>query len=207
MADDDWNLFDDEEEARQWVSQQAICPTPGSSQWLICLLDDQAYGIPVDHVVQMVGYTPVTPLPHPLRSDETVEPETTRPLFLAGVFSLHGEIIPVLDWRLRLTIPKGNDHDRSVVVVVRVAHPPDKSGSSGSAVYKQVGLRMDAVSDLRFLDADAVQPPGDEPTTPSLHDHSNLLGVVQSGERRIKLLNMNTLLSREEMLAAIASHA
>ncbi|MEO5362043.1 MAG: chemotaxis protein CheW [Magnetococcus sp. DMHC-8] len=203
----EWNLFDDEEEARRWVNQQMVCPTVDSRQWLVCLLEEQAYALPVDCVVEMVRYTAVTPLPRAWQADGA-GPAGTFPAWLAGACNLRGEVIPVLDVRVRFGLPPGKCTAQTILVVVQVTHPPAVGEAAGGPVRKQVGLLVDAVAELLYLRNEEIQPPATALTAPAAVDGRPLLsGVVQGEERALRLLDVDTLLSREEMLATIAGHA
>ncbi|MBF0582772.1 MAG: purine-binding chemotaxis protein CheW [Magnetococcales bacterium] len=192
MTLSEWNLFDDEEEARRWVSQQMLAPSADSRQWLVCLLGDQAYGIAIHHVVQMVRCNRVTPIPQ-------------LPPFLAGLFNLEGEVIPVVDLRLRLELPAGAPGDRTILVVVRVAHPVAVGQPAPTMVGKQLGLMVDAVLDLPFIAEGEIRPPPPTTSQSGIVDERPIqLGVVRQSGREITLLDVDVLLSREEMLAAIA---
>ncbi|MBF0162666.1 MAG: purine-binding chemotaxis protein CheW [Magnetococcales bacterium] len=188
MTRNRWNQFDDEAEARRWVTQQVAIPTADSQQWLLCQLGSVLCGIAVTRVVQMVRYTHSTPLPH-------------LPPHLAGLFNLHGEVIPVLDLRLRLALPAGELSPRAILVVVQVNHPLEKESDPG----KQVGILVDGVTDLLFASTGEIQPPtADMPPGTTAAGQPLIQGEVRRGEQTIYLLDVDTMLSREEMLATIA---
>ena len=184
MTQNRWNQFDDEEEARRWVSQQTAMPTADSQQWLLCLLDAQFYGIAVAQVVQMVRYTHSTPLPH-------------LPPYLVGLFNLQGEVIPVLDLRLRFELPVAESATHTILVVVRVTPPPEGSPN------RQIGVLVDAVTDLVFLSAGEIHPPKfSSPLYTAADGRPLIVGVARQGEREIQLLDVDAVLSKEEMLVA-----
>lgn len=189
MAFNEWNLFDDEEEARRWVSQKMVAPDADSRQWLLFVLDDQTYGLPVSHVVQMVRHTRMTPIPH-------LSP------FLAGAINLQGEVIPVMDLRLRFAKPASKRTDRTILMIVCVTHSTGQP--EPGVTNKQIALMVDAVSDLLFLSEEEIQPPGTATTAHTAIDgRSVIIGVVRQSEKVITLLDMDILLSREEMMAAM----
>lgn len=192
MALNEWNQFDDEEEARRWVGQQMVAPSADSRQWLIFLLDGQLYGLPISYVVQMVRHTRITPIPN-------------LPPFLVGAVNLQGEVIPVMDLRLRFAKPAGKRTDRTILIIVCVKHPTGRAEPTGNTLSKQIGLMVDAVSDLLFISNADLHPPD---ATTTAHTTTNgcsvIMGVVRQPERVITLLEMDILLSQEEMIAAIA---
>ncbi|MEO5349185.1 MAG: chemotaxis protein CheW [Magnetococcus sp. YQC-3] len=194
MAFNAWNLFDEEEEARRWVSQQMVAPSADSRQWLLCQVGGQICGLPVDRIQQMVQCTQITPIPH-------------LPPFLPGLFNLHGEVIPVLDLRLRLALPVDGEEGRPILVIVRIEHSLTEKPADGTEAGKLVALRVDALLDLVFLRAEEMQLPEATATVGTAVDgRPILLGTARHREEVIHLLDSEALLSREEMLAAIAGH-
>ena len=89
-------------------------------QLLIFELDGAAYGLPVERVREIVRIRPITPVP---RVPEDV----------TGVISLRGEIVQVVDLRLRLGLTASETTRASRIVVV---HGGDESIA---------GLLVDAV--------------------------------------------------------------
>lgn len=179
MAFNAWNLFDDEEEARRWVSQQMVAPPAGSRQWLLGQVGARLCGLPVDRVVQMVQCTHITPIPH-LSA-------------VAGLFNLQGEVIPVVDLRQRFALPAAAGDVRSILVIVRVTH--DATAAEGAEGGKLVGLQVDAVVDLAFLQAEAVGM--------AVAGRAILSGMARHRGEEIYLVDIEAVLSREEVLAAM----
>lgn len=60
---------------------------------LVFTLDGQSYGLPLDAVERVVRMVEITPLPG-------------APPFIRGVINFQGEVIPVLDLRLRFGLPE-----------------------------------------------------------------------------------------------------
>lgn len=185
MAFNAWNLFDDEEEARRWVSQQMVAPSAGSRQWLLSQVGVHLCGLPVDRVVQMVQSSHVTPIPH-LSA-------------VAGLFNLQGEVIPVVDLRQRFAQPAAAGGVRSVLVIVRVVH--DAAQAEGTEGGKLVGLQVDAVVDLVFLPAEAMRPL--EAVGVAVAGRAILSGMARHCGEEIHLVDIEAVLSREEVLAAM----
>lgn len=67
------------------------------------------------------------------------------PVHVAGVFRLHGDVIPVVDLRRRLGLPPAEPSRRAKYIVVRVAG-------------RLLGLMVDEVREVLRLDRDELRP-------------------------------------------------
>ena len=101
---------------------------------------------------------------------------------MEGVINLRGEIIPIVDLRVRfgLTLPELGLNSRVIIVEV------------GEAL---VGMLVDAVVEVLRIPVSAIEPP--PPITKSV-DSYYLAGVAKLDERLIVLLNLERTLSPEE---------
>ncbi|HEY5657871.1 MAG TPA: chemotaxis protein CheW [Myxococcota bacterium] len=103
------------------------------------------YAVPVESVREIVRIRPITPVPR------------TRP-DVRGVISLRGEIIQVVDLRLRLGLPAAEITRASRIVVI---HADDE---------RVAGILVDAVNEVLRVTEDAILPPasGETSTVESL---------------------------------------
>ena len=76
-------------------------------KYLTFWMDGQLYGIPIAHVVQIVGMQVVTEVPE-------------FPFYAKGVINLRGSIIPLIDARLRLGKPEIPYDERTCVIVTSI---------------------------------------------------------------------------------------
>jgi purine-binding chemotaxis protein CheW len=83
---------------------------------------NEAYGIEIMYVTQIVGIQPITQVPE-------------MPYFMKGIINLRGKIVPMLDMRLRFGKPEREYDDRTCIIVI------DFNG-------KTVGLIVDRVSEV-----------------------------------------------------------
>jgi purine-binding chemotaxis protein CheW len=83
---------------------------------------DVAYAVPIDAVREIVNPLPLTPLPH-------------APAAVVGVGDHRGEVLPVIDLRLRFGLPRLPDPRRAKWILVNVEG-------------RTVGLVVDRVSDV-----------------------------------------------------------
>ncbi len=113
--------------------------------------------------------------------DVTAVPDA--PEFFEGVINLRGKIVPVVDLRVRLKLPRVERTKSSRVLVTE----------TGGRV---IGLMVDAVSEVRKLSSDTVEQP---PEMISAVGIEYITGVAKLGDRLIIFLDINKILSVEEM--------
>jgi purine-binding chemotaxis protein CheW len=101
---------------------------------LLCFaLEGSPYAVPVERVREIVRVRPIIPVPR-------------LPAFVRGVISLRGEILQVVDLRLRLGLPAAEAARASRIIVVHAA-------DGGVA-----GLLVDGVSEVMSVSEDTLRP-------------------------------------------------
>jgi purine-binding chemotaxis protein CheW len=146
-----------------------------AEQYLTFTLGNEEFGLEILQVQEIRGYSTVTPIPN-------------TPAFLRGVINLRGAIVPVVDLRARFNLPEGQYGKFAVIIVVSV----------GSKV---VGLVVDAVSDVLNV------APTDIDAAPELGtrvDMSFLAGLAKAGNRLVLLLNLDRIISQDDVAVPAA---
>lgn len=132
---------------------------------LVCFhLRDQVFGVPIGAVRETLRLRPITRV-------------FLTPPWLVGIFSLRGEIVPAIDLGPWLGLPRTTPTDASRLVVLRdgsrvvgllvdqldelqMVDPDDLSppppSLSRDRLELLMGVRTNATSTLRVLDADAI---------------------------------------------------
>lgn len=77
---------------------------PTSTQLVVLRLGREEYALPIDHVQEIIFWSP----PRPVSSDLP---------WVSGVIALRGKILPVFDLALRLDVPRAAGRDARIVVV------------------------------------------------------------------------------------------
>jgi purine-binding chemotaxis protein CheW len=108
-------------------------------QYLTFILNGEEYGVDILKVSGIQGWEHVTPIPN-------------TPPYILGVMNLRGDVVPIIDLRLRFGLDRVEYSPRTVVIVVRVEHQ-DKD--------RTVGLVVDAVSEVYNLSTAELRPPPD----------------------------------------------
>ena len=111
------------------------------------------------------------------KKDITQVPRT--PEFGEGVINLRGKVIPVVDLRKRFGFPEADATKDTRIVVVDIGG-------------QDIGVVVDAVTEVLRIGADAVEPPSSVITTA---DSEYLLGIAKLETRLIILLDLQQALS------------
>jgi purine-binding chemotaxis protein CheW len=118
----------------------SAAPSAGSStlagKYLTVVLENEAYGIGVLKVREIIRMQKITPVPQ-------------MPAFVKGVINLRGRVIPIVDMRVKFGL-KAEFAERTCIVVVQVKLPNDAS--------VQMGLIVDCVEEVVTLNADEIEP-------------------------------------------------
>lgn len=139
-------------------------------QFVVFRLAEEEFGVPIEFVQEIIR------LPDKL----THVPNT--PAFIEGMVNLRGLLLPVIDLRTRLNLPKSGRNDQQRIVVFT------RSGT-------RTGFVVDSVTEVLKLSTRNIEP---APTLTSdmggmMHQVANLDGK----NRMILLLNIEKLLTRE----------
>ncbi len=157
------------ETAAKEINQQIGLTTDGS-QFLTFQLGEELYGVDILRVQEIKGYTAVTKIPN-------------TPAHIKGVLNLRGTIVPIVELRTKFGM-NTIDYTMFTVIVVVVVRE------------KIMGLVVDAVSDVLNIDKKEIQP---APQFGAKVDVSFLNGIGKSGDKLIALLDMDRLLSDDDL--------
>jgi purine-binding chemotaxis protein CheW len=136
-------------------------------QFVVCVVADERYGIEVGRVHEIIRWTATTALPG---ADQSFN----------GVLNLRGRVIPVMDLRERLGLPRiePTRHTRIVVADVEEA---------------RIGLVVDSVEEVVRVPAKAIEP---APTFPSSDAREHMTGIAKIGDGLLVVLALEHLLAR-----------
>jgi len=133
-------------------------------------LGREEYGVDILKVQEIRGHDPLTRI-------------AAAPEFIKGVVNLRGVIVPIVDLRLRFGLPVPAGDTANVVIVLNIAG-------------RVIGMVVDGVSDVVRLGADDIRP---APQMGSAFDSECLLGLGTIDERMLILIDIERLLSSEEL--------
>lgn len=147
--------------------------TQGNQEYLTFFLDSQEYGLDILQVQEIRQWSPVTHLPN--------APEHVR-----GVINIRGEIVPIVDPRVRFAMPVVDPTAMTVVIIVKA--------NGGSRL---VGLVVDAVSDVYDVSADDLSD-ADDPMVRYGSEYTG--GIVTVNENVIVILNIDALVGESNLI-------
>lgn len=104
-------------------------------RYLTFALGEEAFGLEIKNVTEIVGVQPITPIPE-------------VPAYVKGVINLRGKIIPVIDVRARFGRDSIPYDDRTCIIVVDI-------------LDVCVGLIVDNVAEVITIDDANIVPPPD----------------------------------------------
>ena len=126
-------------------------------------LGEEAYGLPIEQVQGIIRYEKGTPVP---RAPEVVE----------GVINLRGRIVPVVDLTKRLLRTEFVPGPASRIIIAE--------GARG-----QVGLAVDAASEVVLIPETAIRPAPDAALSPETAEA--IAGVAEHEGRLVILLDLD----------------
>jgi purine-binding chemotaxis protein CheW len=160
----------------------AAAPTTATSaiagKYLTVVLENEAYGIAVLKVREIMRLQKITPVPQ-------------MPAFVKGVINLRGRVIPVVDLRVKFGL-KAEFAERTCIVVVQVKLPSEQ--------LVQMGLIVDSVEEVVTLTAAEIEP------TPDFGTKVNtdyLLGMAKVKGQVKTLLDIDRVVAPETVTALV----
>ncbi len=154
------------------MSGETIAGSVGGSdvfQWVTFQLDREIYGVNVKQVREVLRYTEIAPVPG-------------APAYVLGIINLRGNVVTIIDTRLRFGIPPADISDNSRIVIIE-------------AENQVIGILVDSVAEVVYLkssDIDAAPNVGTEDSAKFIQ------GVCNRGEDLLILVDLNKLLTDEE---------
>ena len=144
-------------------------------QYLGFFIADEEYAVGILKVKEILQFEAITRVPG--------TPPTIR-----GVTNVRGSVVPVIDLAVRFGLPELGVTSRTCIVIVEVNLEGEKT---------VMGVMADAVSQVIDLAADDIQPP---PAFGTRVHMEYLLGMGRSGKKFILILDIDRILSVEELM-------
>lgn len=110
------------------------------------------------------------------------------PSFMKGVINLRGNVLPVIDARVKFGITMTDYTQKTCILVLNIQIDNEQV---------EVGAIVDSVHDVLEYDPDKILPP---PGLGSKYKSGFIEGVMKVNENFIMVLNMNSVFSTEEIL-------
>ena len=142
------------------------------------MLDEVEYGVDILCVHEILRFPDITRLPN-------------TPDFIKGVINLRGNVIPVVDVRIRFGFPVGEVTDLTRIIVIE---------TNG----KQVGLLVDNVHQVVRIPVASIDPSSDLITGMS---EDFISGIGRLKDRLIVILNMSNIIFLEDSDDAVPEYS
>lgn len=143
--------------------------TQAEQQLVVFDLASEGYGVDIGAVREIIRMQEITRVPK-------------TPEFVEGVINLRGKVIPVIDLRKRFGLHVAEQNKDNRIVVVDIGK-------------QDIGVIVDAVTEVLRISTDSVEPPTSVITSA---DSDYLLGIAKLESRLIILLDLESVLSKEE---------
>jgi purine-binding chemotaxis protein CheW len=154
------------------AGNQAAAAPP--AQFLTFWLGDEVLGMDIRTVREIIQCGPMATVP-------------LMPDFLRGVINLRGAVVPVIDLNARFGRPAAKVGKRSCIVIFDAVRHGERT---------ELGLLVDAVSEVIKIAADQIEPAPDFGTTVR---RDFIRGIGKVGKRFVILLDPDRALDVQEM--------
>jgi purine-binding chemotaxis protein CheW len=144
-------------------------------QFLSFQVAGEEYALGILRVREIIEYGVVTRVP-------------LTPPWIRGVFNLRGGVVPVVDLAVKFGVPRGEITPRTCIVIVEASFGGETA---------LMGLVADAVNQVMELKPEDIEPPPGFGTRVRIE---YLLGVAKADKRLVLLLDIDRVLSSEELL-------
>ena len=131
------------------------------NQFVTFNIANEIYGVSVEKVQEIIGMTPITPVPNTLD-------------YVKGVINLRGSVVPVLDMRSKFGMDERKYDAFTVVIIVEV-------------LARLVGMIVDTVADVLDIPIESVQ---NAPHLSSKIETDFIEGIGQVDESLVIILNV-----------------
>lgn len=140
------------------------------NEFLSFQLGEEEFCLEILKVQEIRGYAGVTSI-------------ANTPDYIKGVVNLRGEVVPILDLRIKLQCERVEYNELTVVIILNLGG-------------HQLGIVVDGVSDVIALNADQIQ---DLPEVLSSIDTRFMTGVAIIDSHTVVLLDIEKLLNKDEL--------
>jgi len=141
-----------------------------SNRFLTFYLEDEVYGVHISDVKEIIAMMKTTPVPK-------------TPKFIHGVMNLRGNIIPVVDMRLKFDMPSIPPHMYTAIVIIKLGE-------------KLIGFIVDKVEEVINVDDEHLSLP---PEFGGHIDTKFIKNMAQYKQKVVMILDLLALFGEEEL--------
>ena len=147
-----------------------------AGKFLTFQLGVECYAVEILKVQEIIGLLNITRVPK-------------TPDFIRGVINLRGQVIPIVDLRLKFGFSKVEPTEKTCIVVVQIITEQDRKTT--------MGILVDHVSEVMYISEEQMG------ATPEFGFEVNtdyLLGLAKINEKVIMLLNIDKVIKASDVL-------
>ena len=156
------------------ASGDTLLDTAQQGKYLTFALGAEEYGLEILKVREIIGYMNVTAVPH-------------TPPHVKGVINLRGQVIPVVDLRLKFGMPEAEVTEQTCIIVVEITQSDQAFNT---------GIVVDNVSEVLDITKDQIEK---APPLGSDVEANFILGMAKIGEDVKILLDIDMVLGGENL--------
>lgn len=150
-------------------------------KYLMFMLDEEFYGIPILKVNEIIGLMEITSIPR-------------TPDFMKGIINLRGKIIPVIDLRLKFKMNERAYDEQTCTIIVEIQ-------MHGSKQF--VGVVVDKVAEVVNIYGKDIELP---PQYGQESEEDFLIGVGKVKEKVVMLLDIEAIVNCQELINIIKNN-
>ncbi len=144
-------------------------------------LGEEEYAIHVRKVLNILEMTKITKVPQ-------------APVYMKGVINLRGMVLPVIDTRLKFSMPATVETEKTCIVVMDLHF-------DGELVH--VGALVDEVMAVLEIENDQIEGP---PSIGNRYKSDFITGVARIEDKFIMILDMEKVFSLDELSSLVKSN-
>ncbi len=154
--------------------------TSSTAQYLTFTLDQERYAVDISKVREVLEFSAVTKVPR-------------TPEFMRGMINLRGNIVPVIDLRLKLGLARTERTVDTCIVITEVM-------VEGQPTV--LGALADSVQEVIDLDAASIAPP---PRMGTRVNTDFIRGMARREDQLLVILDIDRVLSEDDLRAVAAA--
>jgi purine-binding chemotaxis protein CheW len=145
-----------------------------TTQYLTFKLGDEVFALDISKVREVLDFTTVTKVPQ-------------TPDFMRGVINLRGNVVPVVDMRLKFGLSQTEKTVNTCVIITEIEVDGETT---------VVGAMADSVQEVLDLEPDEIEPP---PRIGTKLDTDFIRGMGKHNDQFIIILNIDKAFSADEL--------
>ena len=149
--------------------------TMSGTRFLSFVLHDEEYCIEILKIKEIMGMADITMIPQ-------------TPPFIKGVINLRGRIIPIVDLRLKFSLPERKYTDRTCIIIVELRYEEELTlmGVVVDTIQEVVNIPDDKISRVPYINAKIKS--------------EYIRGIAEAGDRIKIVLDITRVLTDEEFV-------